>query len=199
MRPNEPRGSSAGHGQPKAGTGTRAPLSGRPAWPQACTLAELGQRCGYSASQISRYERGIQPLTDITLLRRFAGALAIPPQILGLTPVNGIAVTATRRRRPKSALPAAHGPNVSAEFQSEGGDDPVRRRELLARAAGLAGAAALGLPAIRPGAAAGRSGRAGLDDLLYGSAGAEPVPLHRTPRRHHPGPCLISRLPATNG
>jgi len=49
------------------------------------TLAELGQRCGYSASQISRYERGIQRLTDITLLRRFAEALAIPPQYLGLT------------------------------------------------------------------------------------------------------------------
>ena len=52
------------------------------------TLAELGQRCGYSASQISRYERGIQPLTDITLLRRFAAALAIPPHSLGLAPVD---------------------------------------------------------------------------------------------------------------
>jgi hypothetical protein len=30
------------------------------------TLAELGRRCGYSASQVSRYERGVQPLTDIT-------------------------------------------------------------------------------------------------------------------------------------
>jgi transcriptional regulator with XRE-family HTH domain len=29
------------------------------------TLADLGRRCGYSASQVSRYERGIQPLTDI--------------------------------------------------------------------------------------------------------------------------------------
>ena len=53
------------------------------------TLAELGQRCGYSASQVSRYERCIQPLTDITLLHRFAGALAIPPQILGLAPLDG--------------------------------------------------------------------------------------------------------------
>lgn len=35
------------------------------------TLADLGRRCGYSASQVSRYERGVQPLTDITLLRRF--------------------------------------------------------------------------------------------------------------------------------
>ena len=36
------------------------------------TLAELGRRCGYSASQVSRYERGVQPLTDITLLRRLS-------------------------------------------------------------------------------------------------------------------------------
>src|SRR5262245_61456323 len=48
------------------------------------TLAELGRRCGYSASQISRYDRGIQPLTDVTLLRLFAEALAIPHELFGL-------------------------------------------------------------------------------------------------------------------
>ena len=50
------------------------------------TLADLGRRCGYSASQISRYERGVQPLTDITLLRRLAETLAIRPQAFGLAP-----------------------------------------------------------------------------------------------------------------
>jgi transcriptional regulator with XRE-family HTH domain len=139
------------------------------------TLAELGQRCGYSASQVSRYERGIQPLTDITLLHRFAGALAIPPQILGLAPLDG-----TQGGRHAGAAQEgaarAYGPNVSREFQPEGGEDPVRRRELLASAAGLAGAAALGVPAVgraQPLTATG----GGLDGLLYGGAGAEPVPL----------------------
>ena len=49
----------------------------------------------------------------------------------------------------------------------------MRRRELLARAAGLAGAAALGLPA----ADRAQPLDGGLDGLLYGGAGAEPVPL----------------------
>ena len=29
------------------------------------TLAQLGQKVGYSAAQVSRYERGIAPLTDV--------------------------------------------------------------------------------------------------------------------------------------
>jgi len=53
---------------------------------QGVTLAELGRRTGYSAAQVSRYERGLAPPTDITVLRRFAAALDISPQILGLAP-----------------------------------------------------------------------------------------------------------------
>jgi len=137
------------------------------------TLAELGQRCGYSASQISRYERGVQPLTDITLLRRFAAALATPPQIFGLTPLDG---TPAGRHADgvKGRGAPTRGPNVS-EFQLEGGEDPVRRRELLT-AAGVAGAAGLGLPGARRALALSDPG-AHLDDLLYGSASAEPVSL----------------------
>ena len=48
------------------------------------TLAELGNRTGYSAAQVSRYERGVTPLTDVTVLRPFARALAIPAGELGL-------------------------------------------------------------------------------------------------------------------
>ena len=81
MRPNDHTGSTrdAAGCQPdqRAGAFVRAARLAA-----GMTLAELGQRCGYSASQISRYERGVQPLTDTTLLRRFARALAIPPQIL---------------------------------------------------------------------------------------------------------------------
>lgn len=55
---------------------------------QGLTLAELGRRTGYSAAQVSRYERGLAPLTDIAVLRRFADALDIAPQILGLAPAS---------------------------------------------------------------------------------------------------------------
>jgi transcriptional regulator with XRE-family HTH domain len=48
------------------------------------TLAELGKRTGYSAAQVSRLERGIVPLSDIAVLRRFARALEIDPETLGL-------------------------------------------------------------------------------------------------------------------
>ncbi len=48
------------------------------------TLAELGKLTGYSAAQVSRYERGVAPLTDIAVLRRFASALAIAPEAFGL-------------------------------------------------------------------------------------------------------------------
>jgi transcriptional regulator with XRE-family HTH domain len=79
------------------------------------TLAELGQRCGYSAAQISRYERGVQPLTDITLPRRFAAALGIPPQIFGLTPLDS-----SRAGRHADGLKEhdarTYRPNVSREF-----------------------------------------------------------------------------------
>ncbi len=139
------------------------------------TLAELGERCGYSASQISRYERGVQRLTDITLLRRFAEALAIPPQSLGLTPNSVEHQRHADTDHIEHVMPIL-GPNLSGKFQPEGGDDPVRRRELLARAAGLAGAAAFGLPSTaRPQAQGDPGGH--LSSLLYGNATAEPVSL----------------------
>jgi transcriptional regulator with XRE-family HTH domain len=47
------------------------------------TLAELGKRTGYSAAQVSRYERGITSLTDIAVLRSFASALSIPTHVFG--------------------------------------------------------------------------------------------------------------------
>jgi transcriptional regulator with XRE-family HTH domain len=56
---------------------------------QGLTLAELGRRTGYSASQVSRYERGVAPLTDTTVLRRFASALELAPQEFGLLPETG--------------------------------------------------------------------------------------------------------------
>ncbi len=136
------------------------------------TLAELGHRCGYSASQISRYERGVQSLTDITLLRQFAVTLAIPPQTLGLAPDCAPAGRHADAdgKHPSSGRP----PRVSDDFKAEGGEEPVRRRELLARAAGLAGAAALGSPLTSRTQLS--TGTGGLEDLLYGGIKARPVP-----------------------
>lgn len=85
------------------------------------SLTDLGSRCGYSASQISRYERGVVPLTDIRVLRRFAEALHIPPRVLGLADTQA---------------PTVGGPENEVD-----GEDPVRRRQLLASLAVTAAAA----------------------------------------------------------
>jgi len=49
------------------------------------TQAELGQRCGYSASQVSRWETGRLPLRDVALLRTLVDVLDLPPEVFGLT------------------------------------------------------------------------------------------------------------------
>jgi transcriptional regulator with XRE-family HTH domain len=134
------------------------------------TLAELGQRLGYSASQISRYERGIQSLTDVRLLHRLAFALAIPPQALGLVPPLPSGRHAEADRSDGAIYTG--GLNVSTEIHPQGSEDPVRRRELLSHAAGLVGATALGLPASGL-ADPGRS----LESLICGGVAAEPVTL----------------------
>lgn len=139
---------------------------------QGLTLAELGRRAGYSASQVSRYERGVAPLTDTTVLRRFAAALALPPQVLGLLPET------TTPNRSQPVTRGATAPIVVREPLWEDGDDPVRRRELLTGAAGLAAASALGLP--RTARATEVPNPAGaLEDLLYGHGldGAAPASL----------------------
>lgn len=98
------------------------------------TLAELGKRTCYSAAQVSRYERGITPLTDIAVLRRFASALSIPPHVFGLarSPApshqrHGHLVAVT------SALSRSASSTVAGERGREDGE--VRRRQLLANLA----------------------------------------------------------------
>jgi transcriptional regulator with XRE-family HTH domain len=104
------------------------------------TLAELGNRTGYSAAQVSRYERGVTPLTDVTVLRRFARALAIPPAELGLAVPPG----GSRRVLAAAASGVPSGLVPSRVSGEPGGrDDDVRRRQLLA-ALGAAAASAAG-------------------------------------------------------
>lgn len=100
---------------------------------QRLTLAQVGDRVGYSAAQVSRYERGIAPLTDVTVLRRFAEVLGIPPQRFGLTPDpprpeqrHGNTISA------RYAYPRLPPPRVTTGPRPEEGEDPVRRRQLMA-------------------------------------------------------------------
>jgi transcriptional regulator with XRE-family HTH domain len=116
------------------------------------TQGQLGHATGYSASSISRIEAGrLQPNLDT--LARFATVLDIDPARLGLARV----------------VASAHDPQ----------EDAVRRRNLLAGAAGLGISLATGLPAAA--AAASRSApvdpAAGLEAALFSPPAAEAVPL----------------------
>ena len=146
---------------------------------QGLTLVQLGHRAGFSASQVSRYERGVALLTDVAVLRRFATALALPPQTFGLLPETSPA--SSRHQAPTSSRTVTHdagAPMVVREPNWEEGDDPVRRRELLTGAAGLAAAGALGLQGTAR-AAQVPNPSAALEDLLYGHSldGAAPTSL----------------------
>jgi transcriptional regulator with XRE-family HTH domain len=142
---------------------------------QGLTLKQLGAQLGYSAAQLSRYERGITRLTDPALLRRFASVLGIEPHQLGLI----TSVTSTGTRHAVSGYDhrrGAHGNTVDPNRQWEDGEDPMRRRELLTGTAALAGAARLSGPAWpRPGTHPTQVGA--LEDLLYSQPAAEPVRL----------------------
>ncbi len=106
------------------------------------TLAQLGGRCGYSTSTLSRMERGKQPLRDVRVLRSIADALRIPARLLGLanTPSQSVAPS---RSAPGSGLRVGRVTSPTVK------EDPVqRRRFLLAAGATVAG----GLPAFAPSA-----------------------------------------------
>lgn len=98
------------------------------------TLAELGKRTGYSAAQVSRYERGITPLADIAVLRRFASALSIPPHVFGLAPSPA---PGRQRHGHLVAVTGASCRGASSTVAGEPGreDGEVRRRQLLANLA----------------------------------------------------------------
>src|SRR6266851_1892639 len=90
---------------------------------QGLTLAELGERTGYSAAQVSRYERGIAPLTDIAVLRRLAGALAIAPETFGLAPAP-----VPGGQRPRASTSGRISTVTDAGGDGEDGEHPARRR-----------------------------------------------------------------------
>ncbi|WP_062008615.1 helix-turn-helix domain-containing protein [Streptomyces hygroscopicus] len=118
------------------------------------TLADLGKQVGYTAASLSRMERGQQPMRDVLLLQSLAACLDIPPHLLGLAP---------QRRRTASDRPDATRVGTHTLFGEEG-DDPVRRRELLATLTGATTNAVLGPPAAAH--APAQPNLSGLEDLL---------------------------------
>ncbi len=88
------------------------------------TQAQLGQAVGYSASAISRVERGRLRSRDVVVLRRLATALIIPPELVG---VSG----STSWQKSVGAI------NVSEFGPSDGGE--MQRRRLLLGAVSVAG------------------------------------------------------------
>lgn len=105
---------------------------------QRLTLGRVGEMVRCSASTLSRIETGQRKLTDITELRLFAEALGIPPHLFGLTSPTAPAVSGAA-----SPLPAPV-PTTLGQTMREGGDDAMRRRQILAGLVGITGTALLG-------------------------------------------------------
>ncbi|NYI05344.1 helix-turn-helix domain-containing protein [Allostreptomyces psammosilenae] len=141
------------------------------------TQRQLGQRCGYSASAISRIESGdTHPNWDT--LRRIAHALDIPATDLGLpTPPLGPPPPTTRPRptaSPPTRIKVASG--LAAPRQQE---DDVRRRNLLAGALGISAAHLLPHPASAASQPTTTSSATALEHVLFQPTPTEPLPLQR--------------------
>ncbi|SEP53585.1 helix-turn-helix domain-containing protein [Amycolatopsis saalfeldensis] len=109
--------------------------------------AELARRCGYSRSQISRWETGSSPLRDVETLRALARVLFLPVEVFGLALDHSTGVST------RPAAPPEH--KVSGDPMPVWEEqDPMRRRTLLAGMGALAGSAVLGTPANGAAAAA---------------------------------------------
>lgn len=92
---------------------------------------DLAAAAGYSRSTISRLETGSRAGTDVDMIRRVAAAAGIPSPLLS----ELLGITA----------PPAATVGTSIATRADGGDDPVRRRQLLASL----GLAAAGTAAVR--------------------------------------------------
>ncbi|MFD6340230.1 helix-turn-helix domain-containing protein [Streptomyces sp. NPDC060131] len=128
------------------------------------TQAQLGQATGYTAASISRMERGKQPMRDMLLLQRIADALNIPRQLLGLAGRHAPPPGPGTVPRPPAGATRVAGPDLFEE-----GEDPVRRRNLLAGLAATATGTVLGTASQGP--AAARPALTGLEDLLLHRGG----------------------------
>ncbi|PRY19789.1 helix-turn-helix protein [Pseudosporangium ferrugineum] len=127
---------------------------------------QLGRRCGYSISTISRIERGQPPSQDVHVRRRIGETLGIPLEFLGLAPSGEYGSA-----RPSSVDTTPIGDlRVRVGATEPGRGDPMRRRDLLSGVAASAAATALPSPPRLPG------GRPGLADLLQAETTAVSPP-----------------------
>lgn len=108
--------------------------------------ADLARRCGYSRSQISRWETGSSPLRDVETLRALARVLFLPVEVFGLALDHSTGVST----RPAAAADHRVSGDPMPVWEEQ---DPMRRRTVLAGMSALAGSAVLGTPA-HPAAAA---------------------------------------------
>ncbi|WP_018685398.1 helix-turn-helix domain-containing protein [Actinokineospora enzanensis] len=109
------------HTHPDPGTVVRVARTAL-GWSQA----ELGRRCGFSGSQVSRWETNRLPLRDMPLLRTLAEVLGLPPAVFGLGDTTA----------PACAPGAAAGHRVGrVTLPRTEEDDPVRRRAFFQLAA----------------------------------------------------------------
>ncbi|MER5969512.1 helix-turn-helix transcriptional regulator [Streptomyces sp. NPDC002055] len=138
---------------------------------QSMTLEHLGRLTGYSAAQVSRYERGVCPMS-VPVLRRFGAALDIPPQALGLA-----AAPLAQHGQSTGPYPRLPAPTLG-RLGREDGEDPVRRRKLLANLAATAAAAA-GAPFV--GAAPAESEELRLGDTMVAGLRDAMLGLGRRP------------------
>lgn len=97
------------------------------------TLAQVAARCHTTGSHLSRLERGQRGLRNVEVLRELATALEIPPAWLGLVD------------RPRACLPIfSLGTTLQDIPLLRTEADWMRRRTLLAGAAGVVSSAFLG-------------------------------------------------------
>nr|WP_274709446.1 helix-turn-helix transcriptional regulator [Streptomyces tubbatahanensis] len=102
------------------------------------TLEQLGERTGYSASQLSRLERELAPMT-VDALRLIADALGIPAETIS-TAFNAITLGGRGHDGPTGPYPSLPTPTLR---RREDGDNVRRRRFLATTAAAVTAAAAL--------------------------------------------------------
>lgn len=139
------------------------------------TLAMLGSLTGYSAAQVSRLERGKSAITDVSVLHRFAKALDIPPQALGLAPAPDTHPdSSSPQTGPYPGLPT---PTLEIPEGEDGKDPVLRRRQLLANLA-VTAAAAMGAPVA--GAAPAKAEEAELGETLVAGLRDAMLGLGRT-------------------
>ncbi|MEU3627872.1 hypothetical protein BS329_40240 [Amycolatopsis coloradensis] len=130
------------------------------------TLEQVAAQCHLSVSTLSRMETGQRKLIDVRYLRTLSDVLAIPPHLFGLAPAETGAPGTHDRARPVTVGATTSG-------SGQGGDEAMRRRQVLAGLVGFTLTGAL------PGTARAATTEESLESLLLARSQvpAAPVPL----------------------